>query len=69
MQVGVNFTSPCYSPDAWMILGSQNYASLEQTIQHMVHLGNSLQLEIIVTNSVAASEKKLYNFAAISTAN
>lgn len=69
MQVGVNFLSSCYSPDAWMVLGSQNYTSLEQTMQHMVNLGNSLQLEIIETNAVATSDKKLYDFTAISTAN
>lgn len=69
MQVGVNFLSSCYSPDAWMVLGSQNYTSLEQTMRHMVNLGNSLQLEIIETNAVTASDKKLYDFTAISTAN
>jgi len=69
MQVRVNFLSSCYSPDAWMVLGSQKRASLEQTVQHMVNLSSSLQLEIIETNSVTASNKKLHNFPAFSTTN
>lgn len=67
MQVRVNFLSSCYSPDAWMVLGSQKRAGMEQAVWDMVNIGNSLHLEIIETNSVTAPNKKLNNFMAITT--